>query len=229
MGKVTYVNKKVLTPELTLKGKFAKCWVRREDKLYLYRRSSNKGKESKVEVLCSDILNKLGINHVKYLLNKYENIEISQCENMTTENVSLCDISEYETYCQRNGIDFESWLENQELYHQMHIADYFLDIVGRHYGILYDTDTGTELKLAPLYDFKNAFRKIEEKKSLSLLGIFLKEFSDSEKNKWTLDISNLEEWLNTISIKLRFLQIFGNMRAYKQLKRRIQLYKSLKG
>lgn len=99
-GEYVSVQGRVRTPELTNGGSYAKCWRRLKDGIYMYKTGSlqGTGKEYLVDILCSDILEKLEVSHVIYTLGQSGLRPVSKCKNMTDINLSICEIDYFEGY-----------------------------------------------------------------------------------------------------------------------------------
>ena len=230
-GEYVSIQGRIRTPEVTGQGAYAKCWRRINGKTYLYKSGSKQGNgiEHKIDVLCSDILDILGIEHVEYTLTTINNREVSKCENMTNEDLSICDMEYFEGYCNRNNINLRNWLTSQPLYFQMMIVDYLIFNTDRHsgnWGVYYNPNTGKVIKMHPLYDHNNAFDSNGDYMSKVISGKTLEECARYAKSKCNIDISKLEKWAKSGKTKLRFRTIFGNMKEYNNFLTRIKEYKS---
>lgn len=67
-GEYVSIQGKIRTPELTGQGAYAKCWKRINGETYLYKSGSKQGNgiEHRIAVICSNILDSLGIEHIEY-------------------------------------------------------------------------------------------------------------------------------------------------------------------
>lgn len=230
-GEYVSIQGKIRTPEVTGQGAYAKCWRRINGKTFMYKSGSKQGSgiEHRIDVLCSDILDLLDIEHVKYTLVNIDNREVSKCKNMTDDNLSICEMEYFEGFCNRNGINIIKWLSSQKLYYQMLIVDYLIFNTDRHsgnWGVYFDANTGDALRLHPLYDHNNAFDSNGDPMSKVISGKTLEECARYSKSKCKIDISKLEKWLKHPKTKARFKNLFGNMNEYKRFTERIKRYKS---
>lgn len=230
-GEYVSIQGKIRTPELTGQGAYAKCWRRINGETFMYKSSSKQGSgiEHKIDVLCSDILDLLDIEHVKYTLTKIDNREVSKCKNMTDENISICEMEYFIGFCNRNGININKWLASQKLYYQMMIVDYLILNTDRHtgnWGIYFDANNGKPLRIHPLYDHNNAFDSSGDTMSKVISGKTLEECARYSKTRFSLKIDKLEKWLKHPKTKLRFKSLFGNITEYKLLIDRLKKFKS---
>lgn len=66
-GKSLTLQGSMVTPELTTNGACAKAWRRHPNgKLWLYKLGANGNTESRIEVMCSNLLDKMNVEHVHY-------------------------------------------------------------------------------------------------------------------------------------------------------------------
>ena len=151
-----------LTPELTALGAYAKAWKREDDGLYLYKKSATNLNESKIEVMVSNLLDKTNVSHLKYE-DAYSNGEYCcKCKCMTSSNVSILSAMDYESYCNRNNINFLNNIKSidSEGLYKMMIVDYLIanrDRHGMNWGLYYNADNMQIMGLHPLFDHNNAF------------------------------------------------------------------------
>lgn len=229
-GEYISIQGRVRTPEITGMGSYAKSWRRLKDGIYLYKAGSDLGvDESKIEILCSDILDRLGVNHVKYEFAQTGLRKVSRCKNMCNEDLSICEMDEFQGYCNRNGIDVNNWLINQQGYYEMLIADYLLYNTDRHggnWGIHFSSVTGKVIGLHPLYDHNNSLVITGDEHSLVIAGKSRLECAMFAKYRCTVNISALVKWLNTSGVKKRFKSIFNGLSEYNELLNRIKVYNS---
>lgn len=230
-GEYVSIQGKIRTPEVTGQGVYAKCWRRANGGIYLYKSGSRQGSgiEHLIDVLCSYILDYLRIEHVRYSLTTIDNKEVSKCKNITTEELSICDMEYFQGYCNRNGINLNNWLSKQPLYYKMLIADYLMFNTDRHsgnWGVYFDANTGKELKLHPLFDHNNALDSSGDPMSKVISGKTLEECARYAKKHVDVDTTQLEKWLKTLKTKKTFKSVFGNLNQYNSLLQRIKTYNS---
>lgn len=152
-----------VTPELTTNGAYAKAWRRHEDgNLWLYKLGANGSTESRIEVMCSNLLDKMNVEHVHYEAGQDEDQYVCMCPCMTTEREAVLTGMEFVSYCNVNGIDADARMmeiDGESIY-KMWIVDFLIsnrDRHGQNWGFYYDTETMAILGCHPLFDHNNAF------------------------------------------------------------------------
>ena len=152
-----------VTPELTTNGAYAKAWRRHEDgNLWLYKLGANGSTESRIEVMCSNLLDKMNVEHVHYEAGQDEDQYVCMCPCMTTERAAVLTGMEFISYCNVNGIDADARMmeiDGESIY-KMWIVDFLIsnrDRHGQNWGFYYDTETMEILGCHPLFDHNNAF------------------------------------------------------------------------
>ena len=228
-GEYIPIQGHIRTPELTGAGSYAKCWRRGKDGLWLYKTGSiqGTGKEYLVDILCSDLLDKLNVRHVKYLKGQSGFRPVSRCRNMTDENHSICDMSYYQGYCMRNGLNLQDWLLNNKDYYDMLIVDYLIFNTDRHsgnWGVQYNANTGVVEGLHPLYDHNLALDLRGDYMSKVIQGKTLEECAYFAKSRDKLAVSNLVKYAKTSAVKARFYEIFGRNAEYEAFLKRLRAY-----
>lgn len=162
-GKSLTLQGSLVTPELTTNGAYAKAWRRHGDSLlWLYKLGANGNTESRIEVMCSGLLDKMNVEHVHYEAGEDEGKYVCMCPCMTTERKAILTGMEFISYCHVNGIDpdqrmFE--IDGESIY-KMWIVDFLIsnrDRHGQNWGFFYDTETMEILGCHPLFDHNNAF------------------------------------------------------------------------
>ena len=228
-GKWVSLQGKIVTPELTGLGSFAKCWRRFNNQLYLYKSGSNNGlnNEAKIEVLVSDILDVLNVEHVKYTLTELDGRVVSKCKCLTDENISMTDMLSFSNYCGRNNINIQQWLLKQQLYYEMIVIDYLVLNTDRHlgnWGVLFDANTGKVLRLRPLFDHNLAFNKYGDINSKVIHGKTLQDAAHMAKLRCNLDYNKLYKFVK--ARKQRFKKIFNSEEEYNDTLKRIKEFLS---
>ena len=152
-----------VTPELTTNGAYAKAWRRHEDSnLWLYKLGANGSTESRIEVMCSNLLDKMNVEHVHYEAGQDGDQYVCMCPCMTTEREAVLTGMEFISYCNVNGIDADARMmeiDGESIY-KMWIVDFLIsnrDRHGQNWGFYYDTETMEILGCHPLFDHNNAF------------------------------------------------------------------------
>ncbi|MDE6926500.1 MAG: hypothetical protein K2P59_14810 [Acetatifactor sp.] len=162
-GKSLTLQGSLVTPELTTNGAYAKAWRRHEDsQLWLYKLGANGNTESRIEVMCSDLLDKMNVDHVHYEAGEDEGKYVCMCPCMTTERKAVLTGMEFISYCNVNGMDPEEKMFeiDRDSIFKMWIVDFLIsnrDRHGQNWGFFYDTETMEILGCHPLFDHNNAF------------------------------------------------------------------------
>lgn len=140
-----------------------RLWRRHKDgSLWLYKRGANGNTESRIEVMCSNLLDKMNVEHVHYEAGVDDGQYVCMCECMTSENLSILTGLDFYSYCSRNGLDFEKEylsIDADSMY-KMWIVDYLIANRDRHslnWGFYYNQDSMQILGCHPLFDHNNAF------------------------------------------------------------------------
>lgn len=162
-GKSLTLQGSMITPELTTNGAYAKAWRRHPDgRLWLYKLGANGNTESRIEVMCSNLLDKMNVEHVHYEAGKDEDKYVCMCPCMTTEEKAILTGMEFISYCNVNGRDPEEEMfriDGESIY-KMWIVDFLIsnrDRHGQNWGFFYDMETMEILGCHPLFDHNNAF------------------------------------------------------------------------
>lgn len=162
-GKSLTLQGSPVTPELTTNGAYAKAWRRHEDgNLWLYKLGANGNTESRIEVMCSDLLDKMNVEHVHYEAGTDEGKYVCMCPCMTTETKAILTGMEFISCCNVNGRnpEEEMFRIDRESIYKMWIVDFLIsnrDRHGQNWGFFYDTETMDILGCHPLFDHNNAF------------------------------------------------------------------------
>ena len=93
MGGISDLSFKTTSPEYGTDGMLPKCWVRRNDGVYLLKGGTKgfngAGFEPYSEYFVSQLENALGIDHIEYDLNSYHERIVSTCKLITSKDVSM--------------------------------------------------------------------------------------------------------------------------------------------
>lgn len=162
-GKSLTLQGSMITPELTTNGAYAKAWRCHPDHcLWLYKLGADGNTESRIEVMCSNLLDKMNVEHVHYEAGEDEGKYVCMCPCMTTESKAILTGMEFISYCNVNGLDPEAEMfkiDGESIY-KMWIVDFLISNRDRHsqnWGFFYDTETMEILGCHPLFDHNNAF------------------------------------------------------------------------
>lgn len=205
-GKTHRLSKdKFHTPELTAQGVSAKCWIREDDGIYLY-------KVGRKELPASEILDVLGIQHVQYekaehlkdYLSKerIQKIEdagevIVRSKLLTNKRQGIIPFEEFAVYCANQDYEDEykeAKKRDSKAYYEMQIADYILNNGDRHvgnWGFYFDVDENKLQKMYPLMDHDHAFDEEEMLLSQTWEGKTLFEAAYGAQKKLKLSIDKL--------------------------------------
>lgn len=162
-GKSLTLQGSLTTPELTTDGTYAKAWRRHEDgNLWLYKLGHNGNMESKIEVMCSHLLDKMNVRHVEYLSGEDDGKYVCMCKSMAEDDKSILPAMEFISYCRANGMDpdKEALRIDADGMYKMYIVDYLISNRDRHsrnWGFYYNPYTMDILCTHPLFDHNNAF------------------------------------------------------------------------
>lgn len=162
-GKSLTLQGSPVTPELTTNGAYAKAWRRHADgNLWLYKLGANGNTESRIEVMCSNLLDKMNVEHVHYEAGTDEDKYVCMCPCMTTETKAILTGMEFISYCNVNGLnpEEEMFRIDRESIYKMWIVDFLIsnrDRHGQNWGFFYDTQSMDILGCHPLFDHNNAF------------------------------------------------------------------------
>lgn len=215
-GESVTISGEIETPEFTVAGFSPKAWKRENTGLYLYKKSTDRY-ESEREVLVSDMLDVLEIEHVHY---EMVSDGICKCKCMTNDEVSRLTYGEYRIYCENNGIDsleiFDS--DYNEYFMKMAVVDYIIGNLDRHadnWGFYIDNSDGQILKPHPLFDHNLAFaEKANDSVMYSPANKFkMLDLAENGMKEYKIDI----EKINDFSIE-RFYDVGS---SYDIIKRRI--------
>ena len=93
MGGVSDLSFKTTSPEYGTDGMLPKCWIRRNDSVYLLKGGTKgfngAGYEPYSEFFVSQLESALGIEHIEYDLDSYHERIVSICKLITSKKVSM--------------------------------------------------------------------------------------------------------------------------------------------
>jgi len=149
------------TPELTGQGAYAKAWKREEDGLYLHKLGANGSWESKIEAMCSNILDCCNVEHLHYEMSTSMDVQTNEildtvkCKCMTTEDIAILPGVDFYSYCNQQGLDTlrEAIKIDPDSMYKMMIVDYLISNRDRHgmnWGFFYNCNTMEILGCHPL-------------------------------------------------------------------------------
>ncbi len=155
------------SPEVVSSGVLPKQWHRVGGQLYLYKwgyhtlEHEELNRKSYNEYYASQVAQAMGVSHVPYELDVWEDCITSICPNFTNKDVSFVQI--------KDTVKDYTFPEVQKLMHKYEcevefgkliLLDAILNNVGRgceDYGFLRDNHTGDIIGLAPSFDFGMSF------------------------------------------------------------------------
>lgn len=155
------------SPELSVNGQYAKCWVRENNELYLIKRGAQhyRQREVQAEYYASQIIEQICPSSVKYELVSYHDRIASKCPIFTDENKGFSPISNF--YNPDNGTEPEDFLrvitqfDDGENYRRMVVSDALILNIDRHlgnFGFIIDNRTQCPVRMAPVFDFNRSMR-----------------------------------------------------------------------
>jgi len=150
------------TPELTTGGILAKCWRRLNGKIILYKAGStgaaNTGNESYSEFYAFQIAETMGLNAVKYNLNKWKKQLFSTCELFTSKEFSYVPAGRIVTDGGWVAV-IEYYKALGKRYYESLVDLLIFDAVicneDRHFGnfgLIVDNETNQIVDTAPIFD-----------------------------------------------------------------------------
>ena len=163
-GKSLTLQGSLCSPELTTNGAYAKAWRRFPDGLHLFKLGHDGNTESRIEVMCSNLLDKMNVEHCHYEAGEDDGKYVCVCPAMTTDKISMLPGMDFISYCNVNGKQWEKELIelDSDNFYKMWIVDFLLanrDRHGQNWGLWYKPDTMQLVGLHPLFDHNNAFDK----------------------------------------------------------------------
>ena len=146
------------SPEFGTDGRFAKCWVREDDEIFLLKSGSDLYQiEPLSEFLASQVAELICPTSVEYDLAFHHGRVVSKCRLFTSEETGLVKISELEQTTRTiPGLLtlFES-VGDGDIFRRMCVLDALILNVDRHlgnFGMLVNNDTQELLGAAPVFD-----------------------------------------------------------------------------
>ena len=207
-GKSHHLSKdKFHTPELTAQGVSAKCWIKENDGIYLY-------KVGRKELPASEILDVLGIDHVHYekaeqlkeylskdRIKKIEDVGeiIVRSKLITNKQQGIIPFEEFAVWCANQEIDDEyeeAKQRDEKSYYEMQIADYILNNSDRHvgnWGFYFDVEENKLQGMYPLMDHDHSFDEEETLMSQTNEGKTLLEAARIAQAQLNLPVKDILE------------------------------------
>lgn len=188
------------TPEITNQGSVGKAWRCIDNKLLLYKKTSegaaNYGKEHYAEIIASKLGQLLGIDCIKYWGDRWHDKDCCVCEIFTDADTGYLPMSYFLTGL---GIDRGDWrystlaklLKTEDLLrlNDLLVFDFVIENWDRHlsnFGMLIDNNTQDIIRLAPIFDngYSLMSRDLESDFKLRDYSIYTREspaFRDSNR------------------------------------------------
>jgi hypothetical protein len=146
------------SPEFGTDGYYAKCWVRENDKVFLYKCGSATYEIEPVsEFLAAQVAENICNNYIDYDLDFYHEKLISKCELFTSERVGLAKMS-YIGLKEKSIaslLEFFESIGSGDDFRRMCVLDALILNVDRHlgnFGVLFDNDSMNVQRMAPVFD-----------------------------------------------------------------------------
>ena len=152
----------ITSPEFTTNGALPKAWRRIDGKVYLYKGSTeswnflNTGFEPYSEYYSSQLLEQMGIGHVKYDLEKWKNMLCSTCELFTSKEISYVQAGDIIKSGGINAVyEYVKSKGFEKKFADMILFDSLTSNIDRHFGnfgFIRNNETGEIIDFAPLFD-----------------------------------------------------------------------------
>ena len=146
------------SPEFGTDGNYAKCWVREETGIYLYKTGSARFEvEPLSEFLATQLAEILCPRYAAYDLAFYRGKLISKCELFSTEDYGLAKAAAIfgEEKTIPSLLRYFDELGSGDEFRRMCVLDALIYNPDRHYGnfgVMFDTDTMEPLTMCPVFD-----------------------------------------------------------------------------
>lgn len=145
------------SPEFSTDGQYAKCWVRQDGSIWLYKTGGLFGLEPLSEYLAGQLAVQLCPDSVRYDLDFYRGQLISKCQLFTDESHGLAKaavlVPRERTIS--NLLRYFESIGSGDSFRRMCILDALILNIDRHignFGVLYDNDTMQVQRMAPVFD-----------------------------------------------------------------------------
>ncbi len=158
-GRFSAASLSSTSPEFGTDGQFAKCWVRENGQIMLYKSGSTTFEiEPLSEYLSCQIAERLHLPYVPYDLAFYHEKLISKCRLFTDEATGLVKAHDVIPRGERTVaamLNYFSSIGSEDDFRRMCVLDALILNTDRHlgnFGVLVDNDTQRVLQMAPVYD-----------------------------------------------------------------------------
>ncbi|MEF2864858.1 MAG: HipA protein, partial [Eubacteriales bacterium] len=146
------------SPEFGTDGYYAKCWVREDDDIYLYKSDSDTYEiEPLSECLACQLAEQVYPAAVRYDLDFYYHKLISKCRLFTDEAHGLAKLSDFPDYPNivSGLMKFYEKFGAEDVLRRMFVLDALILNTDRHlgnFGFLFDNQTIEVKTAAPMFD-----------------------------------------------------------------------------
>ena len=168
-GTISETDLSSTSPEFGTDGHYAKCWMREDDEIYLYKSGSSLHEiEPLSEYLASQLAAIVCPDAVSYDLAFHHGRLVSKCALFTTEQVGLAKAAAVFGGEQTMPalLDYFAAIGSGDSFRRMCVLDALIYNPDRHYGnfgVLFDTDTMRPLGMAPVFDHNlSLFPQLDE-------------------------------------------------------------------
>lgn len=157
-GSVSSSELSTTSPEFGTDGNYAKCWIREDNEIFLYKTGSSRFEiEPLSEFLASQLAAVLCPSYVDYDLDFYRGKLISKCRLFTSEDTGLAKAAGVFTGERTIPVmlDYFEKLGSGDAFRRMCILDALTFNPDRHYGnfgVLFNTDTMEPISMCPVFD-----------------------------------------------------------------------------
>jgi len=237
-----------ISPESTSGGMLPKKWDKKEDGIYLIRKSNKAfAQESFNEIIANEIMSRLNINNVKYKIEWQNNKPFSVCKNFLNKDQELIHANDF-VHVINYDDKYNNLIKickNKNMHNikrnldEMLIVDYIIGNTDRHssnYGFIRNTKTLQYEGFAPIYDNGSSLWHNKHEIDINILhNITSKPFKPYHNEQIKLvdlnifdsnKLDNLSDFINDtfkandrITEKRRNLIIYGVMYKIDQLKK----------
>ena len=166
------------SPEFSTDGAFAKCWMREDDTILLYKTGSKFYEiEPLSEFLATQLSTKLCGNPVSYDLDYYNGKLISKCALFTDEQHGFAPMSRI--FKQKTPVkellSFYKQIGCEDDFRRMCVLDSLIFNTDRHFGnfgVIFNNDTMEILGMAPIFDNNRSLFFSVDDSSISNLSYY---------------------------------------------------------
>lgn len=158
-GRIGSTSFSTTSPEFGTDGYFAKCWVRENGRIMLYKSGSATFEiEPLSEYLSCQLAEKLHMDYVPYDIAYYHDKLISKCALFTSEKAGLAKAHDLLPKGERSVsamLNYFTSIGSGDSFRRMCVLDALILNTDRHlgnFGALIDNDTMSVIRMAPVFD-----------------------------------------------------------------------------